>query len=73
MNTLEPVTMAVLDKLEEFTGKPIEKDPDTRAAIIARENADPETRARKEQKIKYLLNLWEQWGLIKLVDEGEQL
>ena len=73
MNTLEPVTMAVLDKLEEFTGKKMEKDPDTRAAIIARENADPETRARKEQKIKYLLNLWEQWGLIKLVDEGEQL
>ena len=73
MNTLEPVTMAILDKLEQFTGAKLEKDPETRAAIIARENANPETRARKEQKIKYLLNLWEQWGLIKLTGKGEQV
>lgn len=53
----------ILKQLEQFSGR-IETDPEKRAAIIERENANPETRASKEQKIKALLDKWEQWGLI---------
>lgn len=65
--------MPMLDKLEQLTGKKFEKDPSKRAAIIERENADPVTRARKEQKINAMLSQWESWGLIKLTDEVEQV
>lgn len=46
---------------------------ETRAALIERENSDPEMLARKEQLIEQILTQWEQWGLVKFTDKGEQV
>lgn len=70
---LDPTVKGILELLGEFTEKEPEMDPEKRAAIIERENADPEIRARKEKKINALLDQWEQWGLVKFTDEGEQV
>ncbi len=42
------------------------KERETRAALIERENSDPEIKAQKEQLIEQLIAKWEQWGIIKL-------
>ena len=58
-------TMAILEKLNEWTGGKIELDPAKRAEILERENSNPEILARKEQKIREILKKWEQWGIIQ--------
>lgn len=62
----------ILKQLEKFGGH-IEKDPAKRAEIIERENSDPVIRARKEQKIKHLLDLWAEMGLIEPEEQGAEL
>lgn len=72
MKAQELVTAApeILGQLDKFGGH-TEKDPEKRAEIIERENSDPVIRAAKEQKIKALLDKWEQWGIIKLTNKNE--
>lgn len=57
-------TLELLELLEQATGREFEKDPAKRAAIIERENADPTTKAAKEQKCKELIAKWQEWGIL---------
>ena len=68
MKKIDPITHSVLLSLEEKTGYKPEYDPEKRAALIEAENADPEIKARKEQKIQSLIDLWVKAGIIKLTE-----
>lgn len=58
-------TMAILEKLNEWTGGKIELDPVKRAEILERENSNPEILAHKEKLIQELLRKWRQWGILQ--------
>lgn len=62
MQNITPVLM----KLEQLTGEKFEKNPERRAATIAKENMNPVIMAQKERAARKLLQQWNKWGLIKL-------